>query len=727
MTPTRETTVEENPASGGSPESGVARDAPGWRTWTSSRRWELLITALTAVLYGWGLSQNGYGNLYYAASVKGMNSPMNFLFGSFDQGGWETVDKPPMSQWMTALSARIFGFSSWSLLMPSVLCGALSVWLLMAVVRRPWGRTAGLVAGVVLATTPIMLAVSRSNNPDALLVFLAICAAWATQRGFEDGRLRWMVLTGVFAGFGFLTKSLAVGAVLPGMWLAHLVAGPGPIVRKRMMRCVAGGLVFLLIAGGSLLVVQAVPLSRRPWIGSSRDGSAIDLVFGHNGLDLMFGKNNLLGFVKGPNGLDQFGGTTGWRRLFNQGMGDQAMWLSPIALVAAAGAIAAAIRRRKRDARLGSTVLWTSWALLGYVILSSASGTFHNYYVSIEVPALAALVGIGAELAVEAKRVGYLVAAVALAGTAVLQVNLLDRVDAWTWLRLVVPAGAGLALVAMLVIAMRSSTPRPVLLGVLGAGLAVLALAPMAWSLEGVRHPPDPTFPDARPSDGLISSSASAGVARIDPAELAWLRSQRRNERWTVGVSSVLQAELDAIDGESVVALGGFVGADKSDSVERVSAAVERGELRFIVVGGGMRPGGGSSAAVIGACERVDPSEWGSTSAGVGVLYDCAGRADAMRAVPAPQDLAPPSPGLPGGSPPPGLPPPDSPLARFGTCTIAHGGDPRELAQAGTGKPLSPALRAAMAQCMDLFPGQALPMQGGAPSGAGTTPSSAGN
>ena len=97
-----------------------------------------------------------------------------FLYGSFDQGGVMTVDKPPLALWVQALSVRVFGYSSWSMLVPQALMGVATVGLAYDMTRRHFGRVAGTVAGLVLVLTPTMVAVSRHNNPDALLALCCI-------------------------------------------------------------------------------------------------------------------------------------------------------------------------------------------------------------------------------------------------------------------------------------------------------------------------------------------------------------------------------------------------------------------------------------------------------------------------------------------------------------------------------------------------------------------------
>ena len=149
------------------------------------------LLVLAAVLYLWALSQNGFANEYYSAAVRSMSSSWHaFLYGSFDSSGVMTVDKPPLALWVQALSARVFGFNTWSLLVPQALMGVATVGLTYDMTRRHFGRVAGFVAGLALVLTPITVAISRHNNPDALLVLCCVLAVWAIVRAFEDGRTR---------------------------------------------------------------------------------------------------------------------------------------------------------------------------------------------------------------------------------------------------------------------------------------------------------------------------------------------------------------------------------------------------------------------------------------------------------------------------------------------------------------------------------------------------------
>ena len=215
---------------------------------------------VAALLNLWALGRNDWANTYYSAAVRSMASSWhNFLYASFDPSGVSTVDKPPLSLWIQALSVRVFGFHPLSILVPQALIGVASVVLVYDLVRRRFGRLAGSVAGLALATTPIAVAMSRDNNPDALLTLLCVAAVWFAVRAFEDGRTRWLVFAGVAVGLAFETKMLVALVVVPGIALAWLWIAPRG--RLRALR-------ELLTGGAAMLVVGAAwprsSCSRRP-------------------------------------------------------------------------------------------------------------------------------------------------------------------------------------------------------------------------------------------------------------------------------------------------------------------------------------------------------------------------------------------------------------------------------------------------------------------------------
>src|SRR5215475_2224611 len=212
---------------------------PGQPTWARPALLVLLVG--TALLYLWGLGASGWANSFYSAAAQaGSQSWKAFFFGSSDAGNSITVDKTPASLWLMALSVRMFGLSSWSILVPQALCGVGAVGLLYTTVRRWFSPAAGLLAGAVMALTPIAVLMFRFNNPDALLVLLLVAGAYATVRAIETASTRWLALTGAFVGFGFLTKMLQALLVLPAFALAYLVAAPTGFWRRVRQLLIAG-------------------------------------------------------------------------------------------------------------------------------------------------------------------------------------------------------------------------------------------------------------------------------------------------------------------------------------------------------------------------------------------------------------------------------------------------------------------------------------------------------
>jgi 4-amino-4-deoxy-L-arabinose transferase-like glycosyltransferase len=350
-------------------------------------------------------------------------------------------------------------------------------------------------------------------------------------------------------------------------------------------------------------------------------------------------------------------------------MGDQVMWLVALAVTAACGATWLLVRRRLRRAEVGSLVVWVGWATTVFIAFSFASGVYHNYYVSLLAPAIAALVGMGASLVLRSGRTGRVVAAGALLATAAIQLVFMRRIDELTALRVLVPVGLVIAAIVLLAQTRREPTRRVALIGVaIAAGAAMIA--PAMWVASSLDQTMSGSFPEARPVSletnvgggaggapgGVPGDAAGPGgqFSGLDEAELAWLRSERTTETWIVAVDSSMQASDAIINGDSVTAMGGFSGGDPAMTTARLAALVADGELRFVVAGGGfgggLGGGGSIGSTVSSVCTVVSSSEWGGT--GDSTLYDCAGQADAIAAstATAPTDGATPG-GQPGGQP----------------------------------------------------------------------------
>ena len=246
------------------------------------------VLLIAALANGFRLTQEGYANPYYDAAVQNMlRSWRNFFFVGFDN--FVSVDKPPLGFWVQAASAKLFGFSAWSVLLPQAVAGVLSVLLVYVLVRRPFGAVAGLLAALVLAVTPASIAVNRNNTIDALLVLTTLAAAWCVSRAAERGQLRWLIAGFALVGLGFNIKMLQAYLVLPALLLVYLVARSAGRWPLRLVQLGIATIVLLVVSFSWATVVELTPASARPYVGSTQNNSVYGLIFGYNGLQRLLG------------------------------------------------------------------------------------------------------------------------------------------------------------------------------------------------------------------------------------------------------------------------------------------------------------------------------------------------------------------------------------------------------------------------------------------------------
>ncbi|WP_223694240.1 glycosyltransferase family 39 protein [Leifsonia poae] len=474
------------------PPGGRLRAAGRWiiRGRADSAVWErpalLGLLGLTALLYLWDLAASGWANSFYSAAVQaGSVNWEAFFYGSSDAANSITVDKPPASLWIMALSVRLFGLSSWSILVPEALMGVATVALVYCIVRRHFSARTALLAGGVLAITPVAALMFRFNNPDALLVLLLTAATYFTLRGIESGRMRWVIWAGVAVGFGFLTKQLQAFLILPVLAGVYLAAAPLSW-RKRFGHLFAALGAVIVSAGWWVAIVELVPASMRPYIGGSQSNSFLELTFGYNGLGRLTGDET--GSVTGGGGGTATGGmwgATGILRLFENEVGGQIAWLLPAALVLLVVGLVLGRAAGRTDARRATLLLFGGWLVVTALAFSFMAGIFHAYYTVALAPPLAGVVGIGAAAVWAGRKKVWvrIVAAVVMLGTAIWAYVLLERAADWLpWLKFVVLVFAVIAAVLLVL------PPRGRMLA--GATIAVslvgALLAPAAYSLQTV-------------------------------------------------------------------------------------------------------------------------------------------------------------------------------------------------------------------------------------------------
>jgi 4-amino-4-deoxy-L-arabinose transferase-like glycosyltransferase len=627
---------------------------------------------ITGVLYLWGLGASGWGNSFYSAAVQAATQSWKaFFFGSSDAGNSITVDKTPASLWVMALSARVFGVHAWSILVPQALMGVASVGLLFATLRRWYGPVAGLVGGAVLALTPIATLMFRFNNPDALLVLLMMAGAYAVVRALETGATKWLVLAGVFVGFGFLTKMLQALLVVPAFGLAYLVAGP-PRLGRRIAQLLLAGLAVVVSAGWYIAIVDLVPASVRPYIGGSQDNSLLELTLGYNGLGRLNGEET--GSVGGGRGW----GTPGWGRMFDAEQGGQISWLLPAALVLLVAALVVTARRPRTDRVRAGLLLWGGWLLVTGVTFSLMQGIFHAYYTVALAPAVGAVVAMGVAVLWPVRR--HPAVALTLAGTVALSAwwafTLLGRsADFLPWLRWTVLIAGLLAAAGLL-----ASLRLPARVAVLSAAFALAAVlaGPAAYAVDTASQPHTGAIPSAGPvtagglgpggrggfpgggqrrfpgGDGQPGGlpggiggqpggqAAAPGTGQngtgtvtpptggfptggmrrggmgnlldspAPPAEVtALLKADADRYTWAAAaIGSTNASGYQLAAGEPVMPVGGFNGTDPSPTLAQFQQYVADGKIHYFIGGGAMGGGRMGGGAMGGNSNSSEISAW---------------------------------------------------------------------------------------------------------------------
>ncbi|QIY74129.2 ArnT family glycosyltransferase [Streptomyces sp. RLB1-33] len=483
------------------------------------------------------------------------------------------------------LSARAFGFGTWQPALPMVAVGTGSVALLHRMVKRDFGPVAATVAALVLALTPITVAINRDTNPDPILVFLMLLGAAALMKAVRTGRLTPLVWSAVAIGFAFNTKMMQAYVVLPAFFLVHLWAAQGSLGRR--IRHLAVATVALVVSSAWwMVVVDLIPASSRPYIGGSTDNTVWDLVIGYNGFGRIFGAGSSVGSA--GNGAS-FGGSAGVYRLFNEIMGGQISWLIPFAAIALIAGLILRGRAPRTDAKRAALILWGGWFVLHYLTFALAEGTFHPYYVTAMAPGIAALAGAGGVTLYRAFREGSAVMwgwvlPTAVAVSAAWAVVLLQRASGSGTLYTVAEIVVGVAgTVAVLGLLAGRFMRRGRLIGFAALAAVVALLAgPAAYSVSAATSATNGTNPTAGPSTGGGMGGGPGGASG----------SSR-----TSGTGGRSMGEPPSVGGSAPSGSGTRPSGSGTDSSETGSSETDGGQTGSEQTGGGRMGGGGTQVS----------------------------------------------------------------------------------------------------------------------------------
>ena len=591
------------------------------RSWLEKMTLPILLIA-TGALYMFGAMHNGMANSYYAAAVQAASQNWTaWLFGSLDAANYVSIDKPSLATMIMGLSARLFGFSSFSMLLPSVLAGVGSVWLLYSAVKRQFGFTSAMISAVTLMLTPVAALMFGFNNPDAILTFMLIASGYAFLRSLEGRRpLLWLGLAGLFTGLAFNTKMLQGLMVLPAMVIVYLAFAKPPIVTRFLHLMFAGVITTVSTLWWSVLV-WLTPSGNRPWVGSTNDNSIWSLIFGYNGFGRLLGNRGGGGggtppsggmAIASPGGMGGgapsgghgpggtgFGGQTGIFRIFNNDFGPNIVWLLVLAL-ASGGLLLWILHKTPRTNRgRAAVIFWILWLIIHIVIFSMTSGVIHPYYVVVMAPAVAALVGIGVPFLWGAyvRRKSYAWILPMLVGvTAAIAIIILSYAGTMTWLMWMVGILGAVGMAGLLV---NLYTPKRWLQNLaIITSVAACMTAPVVYTLSTSNVTHTGSIPTAGPSSTAMQGSNNE-KSQADSALVQYLLQNQNGATWLVAVDSANEsAAIQLTSGQPVMAIGGFNGSDTQLTLEQFKQLVADGKLKYYAAsshGHGGGPNGGNS------------------------------------------------------------------------------------------------------------------------------------
>jgi len=586
-----------------------------WRGPDETEPWErralLGLLSVTAALYLWGLDANGWANPYYSAAAQaGAQDWKAFFFGSFEWGNLITVDKTPLSIWVMALSVRLFGLSSWSILVPQVLMGVATSYLLYRLMRRGFGPRTSLFCAAVFATTPVVMLMSRFNNPEPLMGLLTVSAVSITLKAMESAKLRTYALAGLLLGLGFMAKQVQALLVLPALGISILAFGQGQFRHRLQQGMVASG-TLLATSLGWLITVDLIPAADRPYIGGSVNNSALELTMDYNGLArfLQIPLNSQGNKVSGT-ASDAVEFVGGLPRLLNGNFAQEIAWLLVTGIFASI--VLVVLHRTLNLSRVqrnivAVSILWFSTALLVLCCMGTMIHTYYTY--SLGAPlAMTVALGLASLWKLRHRRVLRALGAILIASSVYVAMRVMEYSNEWPlWLRIGLPA---LGLVGAMLWFLQPTRRHLDLLTSAVLACSLLA-APIATNIYTVSTPQWGTNPMSGPA-GNDPGSLTKLMAALKKGEIRWaqqtalgvtvpevtemVRTRTSNQKWGAATFTAQNAALYQLQsGRPVIPLGGWLGSDPAPTPEQFRTLVAEKQIGYFILSQDLLERGGLS------------------------------------------------------------------------------------------------------------------------------------
>lgn len=586
----------------------------------------ILVLILSAMLNISNLGIEGYGNLYYSAAIRSMLlSFKNFFYLSFDPSGYITVDKPPIGLWIQAIFAKIFGFSGWSVLLPQAIAGVISVGLLYYLVKKYFGFKAGIISALFLAVTPVFVAASRNNTIDNLLLLTTIIASITALKACETGKIKYLIISLIWVGIGFNIKMAEAFLIIPAIYITYFLSR-NTKYKMKILNLIIGTFVLIAISLSWGIVVDLTPSANRPYVGSSTTNSELELMIGHNGLQRLgiysnlnggaltaansdinsATTNNISNEVQSSNNLAVSNSGRGFLRLFlGNSMADQIVWFMPFAII---GLLAILIEEKIKIFKLNFDttrklfVLFVGmWFIPEFIYFSFSSGVVHTYYLTMLAAPVAILAGIGILSMVKLYKennIKSILLIIGFLGTILAQgwMAIYFNANLNNILRCIIYGGLAISLISIILfylIKNKRIKKKILVLAVIG-----ILITPLIGSGDTIFYAMNGNAAEAGLqllSDSISKVINEEGIISNKDwnqnikSLVSYLENHEKGEKYLLvtenSIDTSQYAESIIIDyGKSVMALGGFSGADNVVNLKEFKDMVKNGQIKYVLV-----------------------------------------------------------------------------------------------------------------------------------------------
>lgn len=178
----------------------------------------VFLMTLISILYFYNFSINDIwtpNESFYAESVREMFESGNFLDIQYNYE--PRYNKPPLTYWLIAASASVFGLNEFGIRLPIILLTIGSVWLTYLLGKKLYGQRGGIYALVIMAVSVQLMAVKQYASPEIPLTFFFTLTLYWFIKAYLENRPKYYYLSYVALGLTVLTKGYPYIVVIAGI------------------------------------------------------------------------------------------------------------------------------------------------------------------------------------------------------------------------------------------------------------------------------------------------------------------------------------------------------------------------------------------------------------------------------------------------------------------------------------------------------------------------------